>query len=88
MVYACQERQGWYREFSLITRQPEAEFVGSARLQDHAVAVAASMAEALGFDLEARATCRTEEALRLFIMFNYFKIRIRKLSVKCFPFVL
>jgi Zn-dependent peptidase ImmA (M78 family) len=68
MVYACQERQGWYKEFSLTTRQPEAEFVGSARLQDRAVAVAASMAETLGFDLEARTTCRTwEEALRLFI---------------------
>jgi Zn-dependent peptidase ImmA (M78 family)/transcriptional regulator with XRE-family HTH domain len=68
MIYACQERQGWYKEFSLTTRQPEAEFVGSARLQDRAVAVAASMAETLGFDLEARATCQTwEEALRLFI---------------------
>ena len=68
MVYACQERQGWYKEFSLATRQPETEFVGSAGLQDRAVAVAASMAETLGFDLEARATCRTwEEALRLFI---------------------
>ena len=68
MVYACQERQGWYKEFSLTTRQPEVEFVGSARLQDSVVAVAASMAETLGFDLEARATCRTwEEALRLFI---------------------
>ncbi len=68
MVYACQERQGWYKEFSLTTRQPEAEFVGSARLQDRPVAVAASMAETLNFDLEARAACRTwEEALRLFI---------------------
>jgi Zn-dependent peptidase ImmA (M78 family) len=68
MVYACQERQGWYKEFSLTTRQPEAEFVGSAGLQDGAVDVAASMAETLGFDLEARAACRTwEEALRLFI---------------------
>jgi Zn-dependent peptidase ImmA (M78 family)/transcriptional regulator with XRE-family HTH domain len=68
MVYACQERQGWYKEFSLTTRQPEVKFVGSARLQDRVVAVAASMAETLGFDLEARATCRTwEEALRLFI---------------------
>jgi Zn-dependent peptidase ImmA (M78 family)/transcriptional regulator with XRE-family HTH domain len=68
MIYACQERQGWYKEFSLTTRQPEAEFVGSARLPDRAVAVAASMAETLGFDLEARATCQTwEEALRLFI---------------------
>lgn len=68
MVYVCQERQGWHKEFALTTRQPEAEFVGSARLQDRAVTVAASMAQTLGFDLEARATCRTwEEALRLFI---------------------
>lgn len=68
MVYACQERQGWYKEFSLATRQPEAEFVGSARLQDRPAAIAASMAEILGFDLEARATCRSwEDALRLFI---------------------
>jgi Zn-dependent peptidase ImmA (M78 family) len=68
MLYACQERQGWYREFALSTRQPEAAFVGSAALGDRPVAVAASMAEALGFDLEARAACRTwEEALRLFI---------------------
>lgn len=68
MVYACQERQSWYKEFSLTTRQPETEFVGSARLQDRPVAVAASMAEILNFDLEARAACRTwEEALRLFI---------------------
>jgi Zn-dependent peptidase ImmA (M78 family)/transcriptional regulator with XRE-family HTH domain len=68
MVYACQERQSWYKEFSLTTRQSEAEFVGSARLQDRPVAVAAGMAEILNFDLEARASCRTwEEALRLFI---------------------
>ncbi len=68
MVYACQERQSWYKEFSLTTRQSEAEFVGSARLQDGPVAVAASMAEILNFDLGARAACRTwEEALRLFI---------------------
>jgi Zn-dependent peptidase ImmA (M78 family)/transcriptional regulator with XRE-family HTH domain len=68
MVYACQERQGWYKEFSLTTRQPEAQFVGSARLIDPPLAIAASMAETLSFDLEARAACRTwEEALRLFI---------------------
>lgn len=68
MVYVCQERQGWYKEFSLTSRQPEAAFVGSARLQDRPSAAAASMAETLGFDLEARAACRTwEDALRLFI---------------------
>lgn len=68
MLYACQERQGWYREFALLVRQPEAEFVGSATLQDRPEDVAARMARALGFDLSARAACRTwEEALRLFI---------------------
>jgi Zn-dependent peptidase ImmA (M78 family)/transcriptional regulator with XRE-family HTH domain len=68
MVYACQERQGWYKEFSLTNRLPEAEFVGSVGLKDRPVAVAASMAETLAFDLDARVSCRTwEEALRLFI---------------------
>jgi Zn-dependent peptidase ImmA (M78 family) len=68
MLYACQERQGWYREFSLASRMPEADFVASASLDQHPEEVAASMAERLGFDLASRAACRTwEEALRLFI---------------------
>lgn len=68
MLYACQERQGWYRDFSLTVRMPEAVFVGSAGLGDRAQDVAVRMAETLGFDLAARAACRTwEEALRLFI---------------------
>lgn len=68
MLYACQERQGWYREFALTVRMPEAAFVGSANLSERPEDVAASMAQALGFDLAARAACRTwEEALRLFI---------------------
>lgn len=68
MLYACQERQGWYREFAQTTRQPAAGFVGSAGLGDEPAAVAASMSRTLGFDLQARAACRTwEEALRTFI---------------------
>lgn len=68
MLYACQERQDWYREFALTTRQAEAAFVGSADLGVRPEQVAAGMARALGFDLEARAACRTwEEALRLFV---------------------
>jgi Zn-dependent peptidase ImmA (M78 family) len=68
MLYACQERQDWYREFALTTRQAEAAFVGSTGLGTRPEAVAAEMARTLGFDLEARADCRTwEEALRLFI---------------------
>jgi len=68
MLYACQERQGWYREFSIASRMPEADFVGSANLEQRPEGVAASMAQRLGFELAARANCRTwEEALRLFI---------------------
>jgi Zn-dependent peptidase ImmA (M78 family) len=68
MLYACQERQGWYREFSLTSRMPEADFVASATLNQGPEEVAATMAQRLGFDLAARAACRTwEEALRLFI---------------------
>ena len=68
MLYACQERQGWYREFSLTVRSPEAGFVGSATLDRRPLDVAAEMAGVMGFDVAARAACRTwEEALRLFI---------------------
>lgn len=68
MLYACQERQGWYREFALTVRLPEAGFVGNAGIEERPEDVAARMARALGFDLAARAACRTwEEALRLFI---------------------
>lgn len=69
MLYACQERQGWYHEFALTVRMPEAAFVGSAALSDRPQEVAARMADVLGFDVAARAACRTwEEALRLFIV--------------------
>ncbi|WP_294535681.1 ImmA/IrrE family metallo-endopeptidase [uncultured Rhodoblastus sp.] len=68
MVYACQERQSWYREFSLANRSRGVEFVGSRRLSDRPEGVAAEMSRVLEFDLEARAACRTwEEALRLFV---------------------
>lgn len=68
MLYACQERQGWYRDFSLTVRLPEADFVGSAALSDSPRDVAARMADVLGFNVAARAACPNwEEALRLFI---------------------
>ncbi len=68
MLYVCQERQGWYRDFAQASRMPEAEFVDSATLDQRPDVVAAAMAQRLGFDLAARAACRTwEDALRLFI---------------------
>ena len=68
MLYACQERQGWYRDFALTMRLPEAGFVGSAEIGERPEDVAARMAGALGFDVAAREACQTwEKALRLFI---------------------
>ena len=67
-IYMAQERQDWYREFALMTREPEAHFVGSLTTKTPVPKAAAAMAEVLGFDLAARADCSTwEEALRLFI---------------------
>lgn len=67
-LYACQERQAWYREFAQISRLPPLDIVGSATIDAAPDAVAGRMRDALGFDLDQRRDCRTwTEALRLFI---------------------
>jgi Zn-dependent peptidase ImmA (M78 family) len=68
MIYVCQERQGWYREYAQLTRQPELDFIGSETTTSDPEAVAGRMRMRLGFDLDARRDCPTwTEALRLFI---------------------
>ncbi len=68
MIYACQERQSWYREFAKVTGQPPLAFVGSATTEMHPEAVAAQMRETLSFHVIARKECSTwEDALRLFV---------------------
>ena len=32
-IYACQERQSWYRDFARVAQQPEVGFVGSATVE-------------------------------------------------------
>lgn len=67
-IYACQERQSWYRDFARITQNPELEFIGSATIDMSPQEVAAKMRSTLGFDLDARKGCQTwTDALRLFI---------------------
>ncbi len=67
-IYACQERQGWYRDFARVAGESALDFVGSASVDAPPEAVAAQIREALGFDLAARRECSTWiEALRLFI---------------------
>lgn len=65
ILYLCQQRQEWYRENALATRELRRTFVGSATLESEVVATAATMRSILGLDLDERRTLPTwEEALR------------------------
>lgn len=67
-IYACQERQAWYKEFAQMTRQPAHEYIGSVNTSMTVERVAEDIRNAIGFDLNARRNCSTwTDALRLFI---------------------
>jgi len=67
-IYACQERQSWYRDFATVTNQNPCSFVGSLTTQTPPTSAAATISRALGFDLESRRDCPTwTAALRRFI---------------------
>ncbi len=67
-IYACQERQSWYRDFSRVAGESNLGFVGSASVEASPESVAAQIRETLGFDLAVRRECSTwTDALRLFI---------------------
>ena len=64
-VYLCQQRQDWYRNYAVSTREPALEFVGSATLEDDIVQTAATMRQVLGFDVAERRRLATwADALR------------------------
>jgi len=67
-VYVCQQRQEWYREHARSTGEGPLPFVGSVRISDEVVSVAARIRDALRFDLQARREMPTwTDALRHFI---------------------
>ena len=67
-IYACQERQSWYRDFARVTQRPELEFVGTATVNMSQEDVAERIRCTLDFDIAARQGCQTwTDALRLFI---------------------
>jgi len=67
-IYACQERQSWYRDFIRVARQPELDFIGTATVDHAPETIASQMRQKLRFDIAARRDCPTwSEALRLFI---------------------
>lgn len=68
IVYLCQRRQDWYRDFARAQGDEPLTFVGAASVHDDVVQTAATIRAALGFDLEARRQLPTwTDALRRFI---------------------
>ncbi|MCY4172929.1 MAG: ImmA/IrrE family metallo-endopeptidase [Cyanobacteria bacterium MAG CAR3_bin_5] len=65
-IYACQERQSWYRDFALATQEPELDFIGSVHVSVEPGKVAKAMRETLGFNPSTSKTCSdTDTLLRL-----------------------
>lgn len=67
-IYACQERQAWYRDFVQVNGESALPFLGALSTAVTPMQAAAQIRTALEFDVDARRDCRTwTEALRLFI---------------------
>ena len=68
MIYVCQQRQEWYRDFARAERASPLSLVGSASLNSNVETTARIIRRTLGFDLESRRRIPTwSDALRLFI---------------------
>ncbi len=68
MVYVCQQRQEWYRDFARSIGEEPLAFVGSAQVDDDVEASAAAIRHAVHLDIEERRQLPTwAEALRRFI---------------------
>lgn len=67
-IYLCQQRQEWYRNFSVSMHDDPLPFVGSVSLRDSVPRIAQQIRNTLGFEIENRSKFATwEEALRQFI---------------------
>ena len=67
VIYTCQGRQTWYRNFALLEQLNELTFISSVTLDDSPEVVATHMRDTIDFDLDARRECSSwNEALRLF----------------------
>lgn len=67
-IYACQQRQEWFREFAHVNKLEECDFVGSLSVRECPAKAAEKIAKYIGFSIDERASCRNhEEALRYFV---------------------
>ena len=68
MIYACEQRQDWFRGYVRSNDWSELSFVGSMTPDTSVVTAAREIRKTLNFDIEARRNCPTwAEALRMFI---------------------
>jgi Zn-dependent peptidase ImmA (M78 family) len=68
VIYLCQGRQEWYRDYARITGELARRFVGSVTLRDSVETVAGRMRYELGLDMEERQRIPTwTDALRRFV---------------------
>lgn len=68
VIYACQQRQDWYRDFARSTASERLSFIGSLTTDFATNLAAKSIREALGFSVRQRKQCGTwAEALRLLV---------------------
>ena len=67
-IYACQQRQDWFREYAVATGEDPVSFIGTLDANTATIDAAKVIRTKLSFDLEARRQASTwEDALRLFI---------------------
>jgi Zn-dependent peptidase ImmA (M78 family) len=68
IIYLCQQRQEWYRDFARSTGDEPLAFVGSLRVTGDVIQMAARIRLALGFNVDERRRIPTwTDALRRFI---------------------
>ena len=68
IIYLCQQRQVWYRDYQRLHGVEAATFFRSASVADKVPEVAAKIAQTIGFDLAERQRSATwRDALRYFI---------------------
>lgn len=66
MIYACQHRQDWFREYAAQVGDGILPFVGSVTTRSSVVETAEAIRKQIGFNMDARARCGTwADALRL-----------------------
>jgi Zn-dependent peptidase ImmA (M78 family) len=67
-IYICQQRQEWYRDYSLSLGEKPLAFVGSSTIKSPILSVADTIRHELGFDVDQRRDMYTwTDALRHFI---------------------